>query len=126
VSLLGAFAGLALLLASLGLYGVLSYTVGQRTREIGVRMALGAQPGSVVKLVLRYGAKLAGIGLVVGSVIALGAGQLLKTILYQVSPFDPLSFVLVALVLSTIGLLACWAPARNATRINPIEALRAD
>jgi ABC-type antimicrobial peptide transport system permease subunit len=89
-------------------------------------MALGAQPGSVVKLILRYGGKLAGIGFVVGSIIALGAAQLLKSILYQVSPFDPLSFALVALLLSTIGLLACWAPARNATRINPIEALRAD
>jgi len=89
-------------------------------------MALGAQPHSVVKLILQYGVKLAGMGLLIGSIVALGAAQLLKTILYEVSPFDPLSFALVAALLSTIGLLACWAPARNATRINPIEALRAD
>ncbi len=126
VVLLGAFAALALLLASVGLYGVLNYTVGQRTREIGVRMALGALPGTVISLVLSQGAKLAGLGLAVGLLIALAAGRLLSSMLYDVSPFDPVSFGLVAVVLGAVGALACWLPARRATRVNPVEALRAE
>ncbi len=126
VTLLGAFAGLALLLASVGLYGVLSYTVGQRTREIGVRMALGAQPGTVQKLILGQGTRLAALGLAIGLIAALGAGQLLRTVLYEVSPFDLVSFTLVAVMLSAVGLLACWLPARRATRVDPIIALRSE
>jgi predicted permease len=126
VILLGTFAGLALLLAALGLYGVLSYSVSQRTREIGIRIALGAQAGAVVQLFLRHGTALAGLGLGIGMVIALGLTRILKSVLYEVSAFDPLSFAAVALVLTFIGLAACWVPARRATRVNPIDALRTE
>lgn len=124
--LLGTFAALALLLAALGLYGVLSYSVGQRTREIGVRMALGAQAGAVVQLIVRHGLVLASVGLGFGLLIALGVSQILKSLLYEVSPLDPVSFIAVAAVLTAIGIVACWIPARRAARINPIEALRAE
>jgi putative ABC transport system permease protein len=124
--LLGCFAILALLLASVGLYGVLSYTVGQRTREIGVRMALGATAGSVVSLILGQGLRLAGLGLALGLVGALWLTRLLQSFLYEVSPFDLLSFAAVALVLAGIGILACWLPARRATLVNPIDALRSE
>jgi ABC-type antimicrobial peptide transport system permease subunit len=124
--LLGTFAGLALLLAAVGLYGVLSYSVGQRTREIGVRMALGAQSADVVSMVVRHGFKLASLGLLLGAAAAFALTRLLRTVLYEVSPFDPASFAAVAIVLALIGLFACWLPARRATRVNPIEALRAE
>ena len=124
--LLATFAGLALLLAAVGLYGVLTYNVTQRTREIGVRMALGATRGSVVALILRHGLKLAGLGLALGLLAALGLTQFVKKILFEVSPFDPLSFAVVALTLAAIGLFACWFPARRATRVDPITALRAE
>jgi putative ABC transport system permease protein len=126
VMLLGAFAALALALSALGLYGVLAYNVSQRTREIGVRMALGATPGSVVNLILRHGLKLAALGLAVGILASLGLTQLLKSILFEVSAFDPVSFGTVALALAAIGTLACWFPARRATKVNPMEALRAE
>jgi ABC-type antimicrobial peptide transport system permease subunit len=113
-------------LASVGLYGVLSYTVGQRTREIGVRMALGATAGSVVSLILGQGLRLAGLGLALGLVGALWLTRLLQSFLYEVSPFDLLSFAAVALVLAGIGILACWLPARRATLVNPIDALRSE
>ncbi len=124
--LLGTFSGLALLLAAVGLYGVLSYSVGQRTREIGVRMALGAQSADVVSLVVRHGFKLASLGLLLGAAAAFALTRLLRTVLYEVSPFDPASFAAVAVVLALIGLFACWLPARRATRVNPIEALRSE
>lgn len=126
VVLLGTFAGLALLLAALGLYGVLAYNVGQRTREIGVRMALGATTRSVVALILRHGLKLAALGLAIGLLASLGLTQLLKRILFETSPFDLVSFGAVALVLTAIGLLACYLPARRATKVDPISALRAE
>ena len=124
--LLGIFSGLALLLAAVGLYGVISYTVGQRTREIGIRLALGATSHSVVDLVVRHGLKLAGLGLLFGLGAALGLVRFLQSSLYGVSPFDPVSFTAVALVLAGIGALACWLPARRATKVNPVEALRAE
>jgi predicted permease len=124
--LLGIFSGLALLLAGVGLYGVLSYTVGQRTREIGIRMALGATPRSVIDLVVRHGLQLAGLGLLLGLGAALGLTSLLRSTLYEVSPFDPLSFAAVALVLAAVGAFACWLPARRATRVEPVVALRAE
>ena len=124
--LLATFSGLALLLAALGLYGVLSYSVGQRTREIGVRMALGAQSADVVSLVVRHGFNLASLGLLLGAAAAFALTRLLRTVLYEVSPFDPASFGVVAVVLALIGLFACWLPARRATRVNPIEALRSE
>jgi putative ABC transport system permease protein len=124
--LLGTFALLALALAALGLFAVLSYTVGQRTREIGVRMALGADASSVVALILLQGARLAGLGLAVGLAAALGTVQLLRSLLYGVTPLDPLNFATVAAVLGIVGALACWFPARRATRVDPLEALRSE
>lgn len=126
VFLLGLFAALALVLATVGLFGVLSYSVGQRTREIGVRMALGATSRSVVSLVVGHGLKLAGLGLLIGFGAALGLGRFLQSLLYGVTPFDPSSFTAVGFVLAGVSALACWLPARRATRVNPTEALRAD
>jgi ABC-type antimicrobial peptide transport system permease subunit len=126
VLLLGIFSGLALLLAAVGLYGVISYTVGQRTREIGIRLALGATPHSVVDLVVRHGLKLAGLGLLLGLGAALGLVRFLRSTLYEVSPFDPVSFAAVALVLAMIGTFACWLPARRAAKVDPLVALRAE
>jgi predicted permease len=125
-TLLGAFAALALLLAGVGLFGGLSYNVGQRTHEIGVRAALGATPGSILGLVLRSGLKLAGVGLALGLLAALGLTRFLQSVLYEVSPFDPVSFAAVSLVLAGIGAFACWLPARRATKVDPIIALRAE
>lgn len=126
VFLLGTFAALALILAALGLYGVLAYHVSQRTREIGVRMALGATPGSVVQLFLRHGLKLAVLGLGVGLLASFGLTRLLDRILYNVSALDPVSFAAVALVLAAIGTLACYIPARRATKVDPMSALRSE
>jgi putative ABC transport system permease protein len=124
--LLGTFAALALLLAAVGLYGVLTYNVGQRTREIGVRIALGAPPASVVTLILRQGLTLAALGLGIGLCASLGLMQFLRRLLYETSPFDPLSFVAVVVVLVAIGAIACWLPSRRAARVDPMSALRAD
>lgn len=118
--------GIALVLAAVGVFGVLSYSVSQRTREIGVRIALGASQASVQALVMRQGLILAGIGIVVGLVIAAAATQQATTLLYNVSPTDPLSYVLVSVFLLAIAAAASWVPARRAMRVNPIEALRGD
>jgi putative ABC transport system permease protein len=126
VMLLGTFAALALLLAAVGLYGVLTYNVGQRTREIGVRMALGATQGSIVALILRHGLTLAVVGLALGLAASLGLTHLLKSVLYEVSAFDWLSFAAVACVLAAVGALACWLPARRAARVDPLVALRTE
>jgi putative ABC transport system permease protein len=124
--LLSTFAGAALLLAAIGLYGVVAYTVAQRTREIGIRMALGANRGAVVALVLRQGMKLAGIGIVVGIAGALGLTRVLTKLLYGVKPNDPLTFAGVSLVLLCVAVLASWLPARRAGRVDPIVALRTE
>ncbi|HWA87460.1 MAG TPA: ABC transporter permease [Opitutus sp.] len=126
LSLLGALAALALGLAAVGIYGVTAYSVSRRTTEFGVRMALGAQSADVVWHVLRRGLALAGAGTAIGAALALALARLLARFLYGVSPFDPATFGVVALVLVAIALLACWLPARRATRINPITALRAE
>jgi putative ABC transport system permease protein len=118
------FAVLALFLASIGLYGVMSYSVRQRTQEIGVRMALGAQARDVVSLVTRDGLRLIALGLVIGLAGAYFVMQLLRGSLEQVSAHDPLSFTLLPLLLLTVGLLACYFPARSATQLDPVEALR--
>jgi len=124
--LLGSFALIALLLAAIGLYGVLSYIVAQRTREVGIRMALGATASSVRQLMLGQGLRLALIGLGLGLLAALGLGRAMSSVLYGVDPLDPLSLGAVALLLLAIGALASWLPAHRATRVDPVEALRAD
>jgi predicted permease len=123
-SFLAAFGVLALALAAVGLYGVLAYTVGQRTREFGIRMALGCGRGGVFKLVLRHGLLLTAVGVAVGTAGALGATRLLGRLLLGVSPTDPLTFTGVAVSLMTVAALACALPARRATRIDPAVALR--
>jgi putative ABC transport system permease protein len=122
--LLSLFAGLALLLAGVGLYGVLAYAVAQRRHEIGVRMALGAQKRDVLSLVLSQGLKLVLAGLALGLIFALVLTRLLTSLLYGVKPTDPLTLAAVSFVLVGIALLACWVPARRASRIAPMEALR--
>ena len=124
VGLLSAFGLLALGLASIGLCGVLAYSVTQRKREIGLRMALRATQGDVLRLVLREGMSLVGLGVAIGFVAALGAGQLLSRMLFGVEAGDPLSVAGAALVLSAAAMAACYLPARGATRVDPLEAIR--
>ena len=123
--LLASFAALALMLSCIGIYGVISYLVGERTREIGVRMALGAQRSDVLRLVLGQGAKMALLGVVFGIALAAGLTRLMSAQLYGVSPRDPLTFAAVALVLMLVALAACYIPARRAASVDPTEALRA-
>jgi predicted permease len=120
----GFFGVLALVLACIGLYGLLSYEVSRRTREIGIRMALGAQPRSVLGLVLRQGITLAIVGAAVGIGVALGVTRYLKSMLYDVRANDPLTMIAVAVLLTLVALAACYIPARRATRVDPMVALR--
>ena len=122
--LLAIFAGLALVLASIGIYGVISYIAGQRTHEIGIRIALGAQRRDVLKIVLGQAALLAAIGVVIGLAAAAGLTRLMSKIIYGVSSTDPLTFALVATVLTLVALAACYIPARRAMRVDPMVALR--
>jgi predicted permease len=124
MALLGAFAGIALLLASVGIYGVVSYLVSQRTHEIGIRIALGAQRKDVLQLILSEGAKLAAAGLIVGLGAALLLTRLMASLLFGVRPTDPLTFAVVAVLLNGIALLACYVPAHRAMRVDPMAALR--
>ncbi len=123
-TLLALFAGLALLLAAVGIYGVMAYSVSQRAQEIGVRMALGAQPGSVLSLLLGQAARLAGLGVVLGLASAFALSRLLGTLLYRVTPTDPATFAGVSLLLLLVTLLASYVPARRAMRVDPMVALR--
>jgi putative ABC transport system permease protein len=123
-TLLGGFGVLALLLAALGIYGVLAYAVSRRTREIGVRMALGAQVADVLSLVLRQGLGLTATGLGLGCAAALAVTRFLRSFLYEVTPVDPLTFGVVVALLAAVSLLACWLPARLAARVDPMVALR--
>jgi predicted permease len=125
-ALLGLFGALALILASIGIYGVLAYSVAQRTSEIGLRMALGAQPRQVLGLVLKQGMLLALIGAAVGVLVALPVARLASGLLYGVSATDPLTYGGITLLLMGVALLACYVPARRATRIDPLVALRVD
>jgi ABC-type antimicrobial peptide transport system permease subunit len=122
--LVGVFGAAALVLATLGVYSVISYLVTQRRQEIGVRIALGAQRGDVLSLVLRQGAMLAVIGIVVGAIGALFLTRLLKGLVFGVSTTDPIAFGGVIVLLALVALLASWLPARRATRVDPMNVLR--
>jgi predicted permease len=124
--LVALFAALALTLAAIGVYGVISYAVSQRTHEFGLRMALGANPGDVLRLVLRQGVRLALLGVALGLAGALVLGRVLWGLLYEVSPADPVTFVLVAALAIGVAALACYLPARRATAVAPAHALRAE
>ena len=123
-SVSGTLGIVGLLLAAIGIYGVTAYMVTSRTREIGIRMALGAQPADVVRLVLRQGMKLVLIGVAIGVLLAAGASRLIQSLLFGVGPADPIAFLLAATLFLAIGLGACWLPARKATSIEATEALR--
>ncbi len=122
--LMSVFAGAALLLAAIGVYGLMSYSVQQRTQEIGIRLALGAETGSVRAMVIRQGMFFAGIGVVLGAATAFGLARFIRSFLYGVETSDPLVFALVPIVLTVTALLAVWLPALRATRVNPVDALR--
>src|SRR6185503_17508601 len=113
--MLGLFAVVAMLLAGIGIYGVMSYTVAQRTREIGIRVALGAQTRDVLRLVVRQGMSLTGIGVGIGLVVAIAATRVMASLLFGVSAIDPITFVAIALLLAIVALLACYLTARRAT-----------
>jgi ABC-type antimicrobial peptide transport system permease subunit len=122
--MLGIAAAVALVLGAVGLYGVISYIVAQRTREFGVRMALGARAGDVSRMVLREASLLVLLGLATGLLAAGALTRLMASLLFGVAPFDPLTFGAVALLLAPVALLATWLPARRAAGVDPIQALR--
>jgi putative ABC transport system permease protein len=124
--LLGLFAGLALLLTAVGLYGVMAYSVVQRAQEIGIRIALGARTGDVLKMVLRQGLKLTAVGLAIGLAAAWALTRYMQSLLFGVKAADPLTFVAIALLLIAAALVACWIPARRATKVDPMVALRSE
>ena len=126
MQLLGALAGLAFILAAAGLYGLLSFSTAQRTREIGVRMAMGARTRDILRLVVGEGLVLVGVGVLVGLAGALAVTRVLAASLFQVSPTDPATFLLATALLFAVGLLACYLPARRAARVDPLTALRVD
>jgi putative ABC transport system permease protein len=122
--LLGVFAGLALVLAAVGIYGVMSYSVAQRTREIGIRMALGAQRSDVLKMTVGQGLRLVLTGMAIGLAAAFVLTRVMATLLFGVSPTDPFTFVTISIVLVSVAALASYVPALRATRVDPMFALR--
>jgi putative ABC transport system permease protein len=124
--LLSLFAGLALLLTAIGLYGVMSYSVVQRAQEVGIRIALGARTGDVLKMVLRQGLKLTALGLLIGLAAAYALTRYMQSLLFGVKPADPLTFAAISLLLIAVALVACWIPARRATKVDPMVALRCE
>jgi len=124
--LTGLFAALALLLAAVGVYGVMAYTVSQRTREVGIRLAVGATPAQVIRLVLGQGVRVTAGATVIGLAGSLAAARLIRGQLFGVGPADPATFVVVPVVLAAVALLACWLPARRAARVDPVIALRTE
>jgi putative ABC transport system permease protein len=124
--LLGTFAAIALALAAVGIYGVMSYVVTQRTREIGIRMALGARHSAVTQLIVRHGMSLAIGGLAIGTIIALALTRVLASMLYGASATDPATFAGVALLLGVVALVASYVPARRAAAVDPVIALRSE
>ena len=126
MTLLSVFAGVALILAALGIYGTLSYSVEQRSQEIGIRMALGADGADLRRMVIRQGMSLAGLGILIGLAGALALSRLITTLLFGVYPNDPASFITIALLLAAVAFLATWLPARRATKVDPLAALRCE
>jgi ABC-type antimicrobial peptide transport system permease subunit len=124
--LLGVFAAVALSLAVVGIYGLIAYSVAQRTRELGIRIALGALPRDLVLLVIRQGATLALVGIVIGSLGAIATTRWMRSMLFQVDPLDPITFGAVGLALAAVAIGASWIPARRAARVSPVAAMRND
>jgi ABC-type antimicrobial peptide transport system permease subunit len=124
--LFGTFGFIGLVLAAVGLYGVMSYAVSRRTREIGIRMAMGAQPGTVERLILRQGMTLTLIAVAIGWPVAWMLARVAASFLYGIQPHDALTFAIVPPFLAVIALVACWIPARRAASINPMQALRSE
>jgi ABC-type antimicrobial peptide transport system permease subunit len=122
--LLGSFSVLALVLAALGIYGVISYSVSQRTHEMGIRLAVGASTASVVNLVILEGMKMAAIGVAIGLVGSLAVTRLMRSLLFGIDATDPATFLANAAILGGVAFLACWLPARRAARVDPMVALR--
>jgi putative ABC transport system permease protein len=122
--LISLFGGLALILAAIGIYGVMAYSVSQRIHEIGIRMALGAQPNGVLFLILQQGMTLVAIGIAIGLIGSLALTRVMRTLLFGISAADPVTFIGVPLLLALVAVIACWVPARRAARIDPMEALR--
>ena len=123
--LLAVFAGVALVLAGVGIYGVMSYTVAQQTREIGIRIALGAQRGDVLRMTVKQGLRLVGLGLAIGLVAAFGLTRVMATLLFGITATDPLTFISISLVLLAVAIFASYIPALRATKVDPMVALRA-
>jgi putative ABC transport system permease protein len=124
--LLTVFSSVALVIAAVGIYGVMAYNVVQRTGEFGIRMALGAQQRDVLRLVLTQGGKLIGLGLLIGLLATLAASRAMGSMLFNTSAYDPLTMTSITLLLGAVALVACFFPANRATKVNPIEALRAE